>query len=122
MRADRAGKAVRVVSLPSWAIFEKQTQEYKDSVLPPAVTKRVAVEAGIRLGWERYTTTGGKFVDNSFAVPGASGCTLNVGSAHIDIDKYIDQAAALPSPAGHSSATLGFSLSVVSPTAVYPAS
>jgi transketolase len=56
------GKAVRVVSLPSWELFEEQSQEYRDSVLPPAVTKRVAVEAGIRLGWERYTTTGGKFV------------------------------------------------------------
>jgi len=56
------GKAARAVSLPSWAIFEAQTQEYKDSVLPPGVTKRVAVEAGIRLGWERYTTTSGKFV------------------------------------------------------------
>jgi len=56
------GKAARAVSLPSWALFEAQSQEYKDSVLPPNVTKRVAVEAGIRLGWERYTTTGGKFV------------------------------------------------------------
>jgi transketolase len=56
------GKVARVVSLPSWELFEEQSQEYRDSVLPPAVTKRVAVEAGIRLGWERYTTTGGKFV------------------------------------------------------------
>jgi transketolase len=56
------GKAARVVSLPSWEIFEAQSQSYKESVLPPAVTKRVAVEAGIRLGWERYTTTSGKFV------------------------------------------------------------
>ena len=56
------GKAARAVSLPSWELFEAQSQEYKDSVLPPGVTKRVAVEAGIRLGWERYTTTGGKFV------------------------------------------------------------
>ena len=56
------GKAARAVSLSSWALFEKQTQEYKDSVLPPSVTKRVAVEAGIHQGWERYTTTSGKFV------------------------------------------------------------
>jgi transketolase len=56
------GKAARAVSLPSWALFEAQTQEYRDSVLPPGVTRRVAVEAGIRLGWERYTTTAGKFV------------------------------------------------------------
>jgi transketolase len=56
------GRAARAVSLPSWELFEAQTQEYRDSVLPPGVTQRVAVEAGIRLGWERYTTTGGKFV------------------------------------------------------------
>ena len=56
------GKAARAVSLPSFALFEKQSQEYKDSVLPPSVTKRVGVEAGITQGWERYTTTSGKFV------------------------------------------------------------
>jgi transketolase len=56
------GKAVRVVSFPSWEIFEKQSQAYKDSVLPPAVTKRVGIEAGIRLGWDRYITSHGKFV------------------------------------------------------------
>jgi transketolase len=56
------GKAVRVVSLPCWELFEDQDQAYRDSVLPPAVTKRVAVEAGIGQGWERYTTTSGKFV------------------------------------------------------------
>ena len=56
------GKAVRVVSLPCWELFEDQDQSYRDSVLPPSVTKRVAVEAGIHQGWERYTTTSGKFV------------------------------------------------------------
>jgi transketolase len=56
------GKAVRVVSLPSWELFEEQPQAYKDSVLPPTVTKRVGVEAGIRLGWDKYITQGGKFV------------------------------------------------------------
>jgi transketolase len=56
------GKAVRVVSLPCWELFEEQDQSYRDGVLPPAVTKRVAVEAGIHQGWERYTTTSGKFV------------------------------------------------------------
>ncbi|SDT91081.1 transketolase [Verrucomicrobium sp. GAS474] len=56
------GKAVRVVSLPSWELFEKQGEAYKESVLPKAVTKRVAVEAGIKLGWERYIGDAGKFV------------------------------------------------------------
>ncbi len=56
------GKAARAVSLPSWSLFEAQSQEYRDSVLPPSVTKRVAVEAGIRLGWERWIGLAGKYV------------------------------------------------------------
>ncbi len=49
------GKKVRVVSLPSWELFEKQDQQYRESVLPKAVTKRLAVEAGVSFGWCRYT-------------------------------------------------------------------
>lgn len=56
------GKAVRVVSLPCWELFDKQPQDYRDSVLPPAVKKRVGIEAGIRLGWEHYIGDAGKFV------------------------------------------------------------
>ncbi len=48
------GKRVRVVSLPSWEIFDRQPQEYRDQVLPPDVRVRIAVEAGIKLGWEHY--------------------------------------------------------------------
>lgn len=48
------GIHVRVVSLPSWELFEAQDAAYRNSVLPPAVTKRLAVEAGSRMGWERY--------------------------------------------------------------------
>jgi transketolase len=44
----------RVVSMPSWEIFERQSQEYRDSVLPPDVLARVAVEQASTLGWERY--------------------------------------------------------------------
>jgi transketolase len=47
--------AVRVVSMPSWELFEAQTPEYRDEVLPPAVTARISVEAGISQGWHRYT-------------------------------------------------------------------
>jgi transketolase len=46
--------AARVVSMPSWELYERTSQRYKDSVLPPKVTARVAVEAGISMGWERY--------------------------------------------------------------------
>ena len=52
----------RVVSLPSWDIFEHQTQEYRDSVLPPRVTARVAVEQASTLGWERYVGTSGRVI------------------------------------------------------------
>jgi transketolase len=49
-----AGVAARVVSLPSWALFDEQEQAYRDLVLPPAVTARVAVEQAAPLGWERW--------------------------------------------------------------------
>ncbi|HCR69979.1 MAG TPA: transketolase [Anaerolineae bacterium] len=48
------GKGVRVVSFPSWELFEKQDEKYKDSVLPKSIQKRLAVEAGSGMGWERY--------------------------------------------------------------------
>jgi transketolase len=48
------GTAVRVVSMPCWELFEQQPQEYRDEVLPPSVRARLSVEAGVRLGWERW--------------------------------------------------------------------
>ena len=56
------GVKVRVVSLPSWEIFDRQPQEYRESVLPPSVTARIAVEAGIKLGWEHYVGISGKII------------------------------------------------------------
>jgi len=50
-----AGIKARVVSMPSWELFEHQSQEYRDRVLPPDVTARVAVEEASTFGWERYT-------------------------------------------------------------------
>jgi len=56
------GKNVRVVSMPSWELFEKQDADYQESVLPNAVTKRIAVEAGTSFGWERYVGRNGVMV------------------------------------------------------------
>jgi transketolase len=53
---------VRVVSVPSWDMFDAQPAEYRDRVLPPAVKARVAVEAGTRLGWEHYVGLEGAIV------------------------------------------------------------
>jgi transketolase len=62
------GHAVRVVSMPSWELFEAQDEAYRESVLPAAVTRRVAVEAAAMLGWERYVGYRGRAlgIDNRF--------------------------------------------------------
>ena len=52
----------RVVSMPSWQIFEQQTQEYRDSVLPPTITARVSVEMSSVFGWERYVGLKGAMI------------------------------------------------------------
>ncbi len=52
----------RVVSMPSWDIFDEQSQEYRDSVLPPQITARVAVEQASTFGWERYVGQHGRVV------------------------------------------------------------
>ena len=57
-----AGKNPRVVSIPCWEVFDEQSAEYRESVLPSAVTNRVAVEAGIKQGWEKYIGNEGKFI------------------------------------------------------------
>ena len=60
LRAERIRS--RVVSMPSWEIFDHQMQEYRDSVLPPDVKARVAVEQASTLGWERYVGTSGRII------------------------------------------------------------
>jgi transketolase len=56
------GIASRVVSFPSWELFAAQDKTYRDSVLPPAIKARVAVEAGIAQGWERWVGDGGEVI------------------------------------------------------------
>ena len=56
------GVRSRVVSMPSWDIFEHQPRSYRDSVLPPGVTARVAIEQGSVLGWERYVGPAGRVI------------------------------------------------------------
>jgi transketolase len=56
------GTKARVVSMPSWELFDRQSQEYRDSVLPPSVKARVAVEAAMQMGWSRWLGCQGKFI------------------------------------------------------------
>lgn len=63
------GIAARVVSMPSWELFEAQTQKYRDEVLPPSMRARLAVEAGVAQGWHRYVGDGGGVICmNGFGV------------------------------------------------------
>jgi transketolase len=59
---EAQGKTVQVVSLPSWELFERQPQSYREEVLPPAVRARVSIEAGSPLGWERYVGDRGRII------------------------------------------------------------
>jgi len=71
------GKKVRVVSMPSWELFEEQDQAYRESVLPKAVKKRLAVEAGISFGWCRYTGDEGSSISiDTFGVSAPGGLAL----------------------------------------------
>ena len=58
----KEGIRSRVVSLPSWELFDAQPQDYRDSVLPPSVTARVSVEQASAIGWERYVGSAGRII------------------------------------------------------------
>lgn len=58
----KEGIKVRVVSMPSWELFERQSKEYKDMVLPPSVKRRIAIEAGVKMGWEKYVGDHGRII------------------------------------------------------------
>ncbi|WP_129731495.1 transketolase [Ectobacillus funiculus] len=75
-KLEKEDVSVRVVAMPSWELFDRQPKEYKELVLPSSVTKRVALEMGISLGWERYVGFEGKIV--SIETFGASGTGVEV--------------------------------------------
>jgi len=75
LRAE--GKKVRVVSLPSWELFDAQPADYQESVLPKTVTKRLAVEAGSSFGWCRFLGNEGKMISvDRFGVSAPGGVAL----------------------------------------------
>ncbi len=71
------GIHTRVVCMPSWELFEKTPREYRDKVLPPDVTNRIAIEAGLPMGWERYIGSNGVTIAISdFGVSAPGGIVL----------------------------------------------
>ena len=72
------GVAARVVSMPSWELFERTTQKYRDKVLPPAVITRVAIEAGVSFGWEKYVGSPEAIIGiNRFGASAPGGIVMN---------------------------------------------
>lgn len=61
-RLSQNGIASRVISMPSWELFEEQSQEYKDSIFPPDLKKRIVIEAGTSIGWGHYAGDCGEII------------------------------------------------------------
>ncbi|MEG3436373.1 transketolase [Pannus brasiliensis CCIBt3594] len=92
LRAE--GIKVRVVSLPCWELFDEQSAEYKESVLPKAVRKRLAVEAGSTLGWQRYVTDDGDVIGvDTFGASAPGGVILE--KFGFTVDNVVAKAKAL---------------------------
>jgi transketolase len=79
------GKKVRVVSMPSWELFEAQDQAYRDSVLPKVAQKRLSVEAGTSFGWQKYTgSEGGSVSIERFGASAPGGTVMDKFGFNVD--------------------------------------
>ncbi|HWX65791.1 MAG TPA: transketolase [Rhodanobacter sp.] len=88
------GVAVRCVSMPSWELFDAQPQSYRDEVLPPAVTARLAVELGVAQGWRRYTGEQGDMLGiDRFGASAPAGVLLR--EYGFSVDNVVRRASAL---------------------------
>ena len=94
---QQQGIATRVVSMPCWELFEEQTATYRDEVLPPSITARLAIEAGVRQGWDRYVGPSGDVIclDRFGASAPGDVALKNLG---FNVDNVVKRARALISP------------------------
>ena len=97
----KAGVRTRLVSMPSWRLFEEQPAEYRESVLPAEVKARLAVEAASPLGWERWTGSGGAIIGIDRFGASAPGATV-FKEYGFTVEHVVEQAIALAGrrPAG----------------------
>jgi transketolase len=90
----KEGKTARVVSFVSWELFEEQSAEYKESVLPKAVKARVSIEAGSTFGWEKYLGSEGKAIGvDHFGASAPAGILYK--EYGLTVDKVVDAAKEL---------------------------
>jgi len=105
-RLEQQGVPTRVVSMPSWELFEEQTREYRDAVLPDAVQARLVIEAGASLGWCRYAGPGGDVLGiEHFGASAPGNVVLDKYGFNVDsvVARAIDLLgadAAAPKPSG----------------------
>jgi transketolase len=82
---EKTGVSVRVVAMPSRELFDRQSAEYRQSVLPDAVGKRITIEAGISLGWEKYAGTAGAVLSiDTFGASGPGGAVMEAFGFSVD--------------------------------------
>ncbi len=94
------GVKARVVSLPCWELFDAQPEEYRNSVLPPEATRRVAVELGIRQGWDKYIGPAGRFVGMaSFGASAPAGTLMK--HFGVTVETVVAAARPLDNPDDH---------------------
>src|SRR5215204_5207043 len=93
-KLEGEGVQARVVSMPCWELFEEQPQDYRDEVLLPSVTARLAIEAGVRQGWDRYVGPAGDVVciDRFGASAPGDVALKNLG---FNVDNVVKRARAL---------------------------
>jgi transketolase len=94
------GVAVRCVSMPSWELFDAQPQSYRDTVLPPTVSARLAVELGSPQGWDRYVGPRGDVpATDHFGAPAPADVLLR--EFGFTVDNVVARAKKVLNPAGN---------------------
>jgi transketolase len=93
-RVAEQGISTRVVSMPCWELFERQPADYRDEVLPPDVTARLSVEAGVAQGWERWVGPGGDTIALHRFGASAPGTTV-LERLGYNVDNVVARAVAL---------------------------
>jgi transketolase len=88
------GKACRVVSMPCWEVFSQQSQEYQDEVMLPQVKAKVAIEAGVTLGWERYVGQEGRIIGVDRFGASAPGSVV-FKELGLNLENVVDEALSL---------------------------
>jgi transketolase len=93
-KLQQAGTPTRVVSMPCWELFEEQPDDYREEVLPPQLTARLAIEAGARLGWDRYVgPTGDALCIDRFGASAPGDVALR--ELGFNVDNVLQRARAL---------------------------